>query len=457
MEVYLSSRKTLQDKDSAFLRLPTLSEAEHRAEERLKQYRKDFLAEIDESNLKEFWVAKDRVANTSLYEVLKAMPKGAMLHAHLGATVPARWVLDNIVINDLTYYHPTLGFKVPKHGESLEGWSPIRQHIESDPNYEASLLSELSLEASDIGKPSRVIWQRFQGLFNKTFGLLNYSEFASMYFAKSLEIFHKDNVNRIELRLMPELTFNKDGALTFIEELELISKVVSDFQAEHPDFSVGLIYCSGKWHTPDKIKSQALAVYEAMKLHPGLVIGYDLVGEEETLHQNLHYAEIFQEVVAFARSEGNEFPFFFHAGETNSSNGENLYDAVLLNTKRIGHGFALAKFPALLEEVRQRKICVECCPISNYILGYVPDITHHPSLTLHRHGIDITICPDDPGMFGYSGVTHDFLYVYCLWDLSLADLKKFILNSLDHCTDPHAKSVWERKWQVYIEWLLTRV
>jgi len=30
---------------------------------------------------------------------------------------------------------------------------------------------------------------------------------------------------------------------------------------------------------------------------------------------------------------------FFHAGETCESNITNLHDAVLLNTKRIGHGF----------------------------------------------------------------------------------------------------------------------
>jgi len=34
-------------------------------------------------------------------------------------------------------------------------------------------------------------------------------------------------------------------------------------------------------------------------------------------------------------------PCFFHCGETQDRTNENLFDAILLNTKRIGHGFQL--------------------------------------------------------------------------------------------------------------------
>ena len=32
-------------------------------------------------------------------------------------------------------------------------------------------------------------------------------------------------------------------------------------------------------------------------------------------------------------------PCFFHCGETHDRHNQNLYDAVLLNSKRLGHGF----------------------------------------------------------------------------------------------------------------------
>lgn len=63
--------------------------------------------------------------------------------------------------------------------------------------------------------------------------------------------------------------------------------------------------------------------------------------------------------------------FFAFTGETDFQGhdvDENLFDAVLLNSTRLGHGFALMKHPKLKEEARRKKIAVELCPISNQVL-----------------------------------------------------------------------------------------
>lgn len=73
---------------------------------------------------------------------------------------------------------------------------------------------------------------------------------------------------------------------------------------------------------------------ELQELYPNFVAGFDLVGRED----NGNTLEYFSDIISKA---DHNVKFFFHAGETNwygSSTDENLVDAILLNTRRIGHG-----------------------------------------------------------------------------------------------------------------------
>lgn len=72
-----------------------------------------------------------------------------------------------------------------------------------------------------------------------------------------------------------------------------------------------------------------------------LDVGFDLVGDENELRSLSYYLKQLLRFRTRQKEEGVDIPFFLHAGETLGDGTEtdmNLYDAILLGTKRIGHG-----------------------------------------------------------------------------------------------------------------------
>jgi len=154
-----------------------------------------------------------------------------------------------------------------------------------------------------------------------------------------------------------------------------------------------------------------------------MVVGFDMVNEEDFTPPIDEFLPQIFEARAKAAKLGIEFPVILHCGESNSKDNHQLYDAIMLGTKRIGHGFRLAYHPELMEIVKEKEICIECCPVSNYVLGYVLDLRNHPARSFLHQGLPVSISSDDPGFMGYEGVTLDYLYCFLAWDLDLADLK----------------------------------
>ena len=134
--------------------------------------------------------------------------------------------------------------------------------------------------------------------------------------------------------------------------------------------------------------------------------------------------------------EGVEIPFFFHAGEClgdGNNTDQNLFDAVLLGTRRIGHGFSLYKHPLLIDMVKEKKILIESCPISNEVLRLCTSVLSHPLPALLARGVACSLSNDDPSILGQgtNGMTHDFWQALQGWDnLGLAGLGSLAENSV---------------------------
>jgi aminodeoxyfutalosine deaminase len=104
------------------------------------------------------------------------------------------------------------------------------------------------------------------------------------------------------------------------------------------------------------------------------------------------YAPAFE----LARAEG--LASVPHAGEVaGPASVRGALDA--LNADRIRHGIRAMGDPALIEELRDREIVLDVCPISNLRTGAVPSLEVHPLRELAAAGVRCSVSTDDPAMF----------------------------------------------------------
>lgn len=143
-----------------------------------------------------------------------------------------------------------------------------------------------------------------------------------------------------------------------------------------------------------------------------------------------------------------------------SRENENVLDAYLLNSKRISHGTQLFRQPGLTEEIKKSDVCIEVCPFSNMMLGFVNDLRHHPARYMIARGVQISLNSGHPGLFGYDDVSFDYLAAFVAWDLTIRDLKKLSMNGIQYssCDDDIKMTllgnVFNKKWKNFIDWVI---
>ena len=266
----------------------------------------------------------------------------------------------------------------------------------------------------------------------------------------------------MELRHIVGLLFDDDRKPVPLEqELRIIDDVVAKVRKQEnlKEFHLKLIICGlkiiGRPHVVQSIQS----LIEGRN-YSNLLAGFDMVNQENVTPPLLSFVP---DILEGKRkdSKGQCLPCFFHCGETHDRDNQNIFDAVLLGTKRLGHGFQLFLHPHLQSVVKQKDICIEACPISNLLLGYTQDLRNHPVRYMLAKGLQASISSDDPGFFGYEGVTMDYLAAYVAWELSLRDLKKLSLNGIKYSTVDEAtkakltNEVFPEHWNAFIRDVIT--
>ena len=102
-----------------------------------------------------------------------------------------------------------------------------------------------------------------------------------------------------------------------------------------------MIYTTIRTHSPEEIEWYLEDCIALKQEFPDLIAGFDIVGDENEARPLIDYIEPLLAFKQRVKDLGLDLPLLLHAGETLSDGGKadnNLYDALLLGTKRIGHG-----------------------------------------------------------------------------------------------------------------------
>ncbi|EAT42834.1 AAEL005672-PA [Aedes aegypti] len=414
----------------------------------------------------------DRFGQSKVFKVIQRLPKGGVLHAHdmaLGSTdliVNATYRENLWQKGDFGVSHgPQFKCSKEKPGKEWSLVSEIRQWM-TDKVYDAKVSEVFSLYNSDplnAYKSLDDVWSKFQNLFGSLAPLITFAPVWRQYYHDSLKQFYDDHVQYLEFRgVLPDV-YDLDGKIYSAEEIvQMYYEETEEFKSNHPEFiGAKFIYAPGRFATDDEFLKIIDTAKRLHKKFPTFLAGFDLVGQEDPGRSLLEFAPALLKLPA-------SINFFFHAGETNwygMKTDQNLIDAVLLGSKRIGHGFAVLKHPKVLKEIKRRQICIEINPISNQVLKLVQDQRNHPAALLFSDNYPVVVSSDDPSFWRSTPLSHDFYVAFtgiasAKQDLRL--LKQLALNSIEYSAmnseeKTSAKEKWSQAWHDQISALATDI
>ncbi|KAJ2940167.1 hypothetical protein O0L34_g11732 [Tuta absoluta] len=413
---------------------------------------------------------------SKVYQFIEKMPKGALLHVHGSAILGADFYMnvtyrDNLYVcfeQDLRYestnYWPRFKFSSTNpEGLCESDWelvSNVRKRVDNVQEFDLQLRNNFTMVGTDY-HDSDSTWKHFTNIFITISGLISYRPVHTQYWYEALKKLKEDKIMYVEVRNILTKLYELDGtthnSTFFVNDFK---NIVNTFKINNPDFFGAKIICSyGRTRKFNDLDEVMETVKEAKREFPDIIAGFDLVGYEDS-------GRPLKDYFITLEAAKNQLDYFFHAGETNwqgTDADENLVDAVLLESKRIGHGLALTKHPLVMEEVKSKGICIEASVISNSVLGYNKDARSHPLATLLAWGVKSVIAGDDPGLWEAPPVSAD-LYVTFVGVASrrhdLRLLKQLALNSIQcsalSLSDKEtALALFQKQWKNFVTEFVT--
>jgi adenosine deaminase len=406
-----------------------------------------------------------------LFAFLYKMPKGADLHNHLSGAIYAEDFLEAAVEKRLC---------VDKNAMALATCTPGMVDvatIRTDNALRNALIDSFSMRNFVPGKQSG--HDHFFDTFDK-FGAVGSGELVAGVAERAAD----QNESYIELMALSGggpiaalgktvgLTDDLDATRKKLESAGLAQQLAAARSnvdrldharatklgcAQHPDsaacrLQVHYVYQVLREFPKEQVFAQVITGFALAAADPR-VVAVNFVQAEDG-YNSMHDYHLHMKMVDYAKSIYPNVHITLHAGELAPGlvppDGLRFHirEAVELgHAERIGHGVDLMyeKDPtSLLREMRERHVAVEINLTSNdVILGVKGD--QHPLPVYRRYGVPVALSTDDEGV-SRSQLTEEFERAALTYNLTYADLKEMVRNSIEYSFAPGASYWKDRKY-----------
>ncbi|QIW95949.1 hypothetical protein AMS68_001467 [Peltaster fructicola] len=309
-------------------------------------------------------------------------------------------------------------------------------------------------------------------------GLVNYESVYRWYIGAAIDNMIKDHVMYAELRpMLLDKTIPGDDGVRLLNHKDQMQIIVEEVRRKQDElrargeidkfpFGLKIIYCTPRSIPRAKMELELQDCIKLKLQYPDLICGFDLVGAEDRPNHINFFADLLLAFTKTCNELNIKIPFMFHAGETlldtggsHNPDNSNLYDSLLLNAKRIGHGYALLKHPLLIEKYKAANIALELCPISNELLHLCGNAREHPFPALLAAGLHCSLNADNPSLFS-STLSHEF-YQVMVGDtrMTIHGWRQLVEWSIEHSclSDDERKEalrILARDWEEYCQWIV---
>jgi adenosine deaminase CECR1 len=461
---FLRKRESIFDEVTQMNRSSVLkfTAEEQQASDYLETLKKEIHDKKEINLMENLYDNLPKFKQTKLYKVLLGLPKGVLQHMHLPAAMSFKTFMKAFSFNEKIFYSVSeRQFKLFAGGEIETGYRSMAEFRESDGEEAVEqamkdLLFFKHKEMQDFNVEQ--IFKDFESRFMSMGDAFYYEPVLKAVTDGLYDDLREDGIDAVEIRSIFGwmINENKEKA-SFDQEFEFLKNFREKCAKADQSVSIGYIHTGIKSATLDtELLKKWFEVYgySLTKKNEDIFIGFDMVAYEGNKLYEFMAKDLYDLKMKHPGTN-----FIFHSGENVLKISKNIIDAVLLGSKRLGHGLAVVKSPVLIDLVKKHDVCIETNPISNYMLGYARDPFGHPLRMLINSGVACTINSDDPLFWDCPLLSMDYFVATLFCDLTLKEIKWLVLNSITYSyfsrsEKKELKRKFEDKWEVFVGSLL---